>query len=82
MKINRKISQQQSIPLSEAEIQGLLHPAQANLGYFCVWFQSLQLPSTQRRSSCSNAFCSKSRVMFEVYIQLNSIFNLSHFKLE
>jgi hypothetical protein len=44
MKINILISLQQFIPLSEAEIQGLLHPAEANLGY---WFQCLQLPSTQ-----------------------------------
>jgi hypothetical protein len=40
---------QQFLPMSEAEIQGLPHPAQANLGYF-VWFQSLQLPSTQSES--------------------------------
>jgi hypothetical protein len=40
-----KISLQQFVPLSEAEIQGLLHPAQANLE-FLAWFQSLQLPST------------------------------------
>jgi hypothetical protein len=33
------------LPLSEAEIQGLLHPAEANLG-----FQSPQLPSTQSES--------------------------------
>jgi hypothetical protein len=26
-------------------MQGLLHPAEANLGYFLAWFQSLQLPS-------------------------------------
>jgi hypothetical protein len=31
-------------PLSEAEIQGLLHAAETNLGYFLAWFQSLQLP--------------------------------------
>jgi hypothetical protein len=31
MKINNKISLQQFLALSEAEIQGLLHPAQANL---------------------------------------------------
>jgi hypothetical protein len=42
----KKITLQQFIPLSEAEIQGLLLPAQANLGYFLAWFQSLQLPST------------------------------------
>jgi hypothetical protein len=28
--------------VSGAEIQGLLHPAQAALGYFLAWFQSLQ----------------------------------------
>jgi hypothetical protein len=33
--------------MSEAEIQGLLHPAQANLGYFLAWFQPPQLPSKQ-----------------------------------
>jgi hypothetical protein len=41
---------QQLFPLSEAEIQGLLHPAQANPGYFIAWFQSLKLPSTQSAS--------------------------------
>jgi hypothetical protein len=35
----------------EAEIQGLLHPAQVKLGYFLVLFHSLQLPSTQSESS-------------------------------
>jgi hypothetical protein len=45
-----KISQQQFLPLSEAEIQGLLHPAEANLGYFLARFQSLQLPSVQSES--------------------------------
>jgi hypothetical protein len=41
---------QQFLPLSEAEIQGLLHPAQDNLGYVLMWFQSLQLHSTQSES--------------------------------
>jgi hypothetical protein len=50
MKINKKISLQELLPLSEAEIQGLLYPAQANLGHFLAWFQSLQLPSTQSES--------------------------------
>jgi hypothetical protein len=51
MKINnKKISQQQFLALSEAEIQGLLHPAQANLCYFLAWFQSLQLPSAKSQS--------------------------------
>jgi hypothetical protein len=31
---DKKKYQQQFPPLSEAEIQGLLHPAQASLGYF------------------------------------------------
>jgi hypothetical protein len=46
----KKISLQQFFRLSETEIQGLVHPAQANLGYFLAWFQSLQLPSTQSES--------------------------------
>jgi hypothetical protein len=50
LKINKNISLQQFLPLSEAEIQGLLHPAQANPGYFVTWFQSFQLPSTQSES--------------------------------
>jgi hypothetical protein len=33
----QKISVQQFLPLSEAEIQGL-HPVQANLGHFFAWF--------------------------------------------
>jgi hypothetical protein len=56
--INRDIAKENKLknitavilPLSDAEIQGLLHPAQANLGYFLAWFQSLQLPSTQSES--------------------------------
>jgi hypothetical protein len=31
----------------EAKIQGLLHPAEANLGYLLAWFQPFQLPSAQ-----------------------------------
>jgi hypothetical protein len=34
MKINTKISLQQFLPLFEAEVQGLLHSAQANLAIF------------------------------------------------
>lgn len=33
MKINTEISMQQLLRLSEAEIHGLLYPAEANLGY-------------------------------------------------
>jgi hypothetical protein len=40
----KKISLPQFLPVAEAEIQGLLHPAEATLGYFLGWFQSLQLP--------------------------------------
>jgi hypothetical protein len=36
MEINKKISLQQFLPPSEAEVQGLLHPAEANPGYFLV----------------------------------------------
>jgi hypothetical protein len=56
---------QQFLPLSEAEIQGLLNPAQANLGYFLAWFQSLQLPSTQSESPLAP----KSHVSFKVCTQ-------------
>jgi hypothetical protein len=35
MEINKKISLQKFLALSEAEVQGLLHPAEASLGY-CV----------------------------------------------
>jgi hypothetical protein len=44
--INKKLSLQQFLRLSEAKIQVVLHPAEANL----AWFQSLQLPSTQSES--------------------------------
>jgi hypothetical protein len=47
-------------------MQGLLHPAESNLGYFLVWFQSLQLPSTQSGSSLA----SKSQLSFEARTQL------------
>jgi hypothetical protein len=62
MKINKKISLQEFLPRSEAEIQGLLHSAEANLGYFLAWFESLQLPSTQSE----RAFAPKSHASFEV----------------
>jgi hypothetical protein len=45
MKINKKYHCRNFF-LSEAEIQGLLHPAQANLGNFLAVFQCFQLPST------------------------------------
>jgi hypothetical protein len=37
----KKLSLQQFLPLSEAEIYGILRPTQASLGYFLAWFQSL-----------------------------------------
>jgi hypothetical protein len=64
--INKKIFLQQFLRLSEAELQGLLHPAEANLGYFLAWFQSLQLPSTQSESPLAP----KSLVSFKVCTQL------------
>jgi hypothetical protein len=45
MKVNKNITP--GISSSEAEIQGLLHPAD---GYFLEWFKPLQLPSTQSES--------------------------------
>jgi hypothetical protein len=50
MEINKKNIMQQFPSLSEAEIQGIFHPAQASLGYFVAWFQSLQLPSIKSES--------------------------------
>jgi hypothetical protein len=44
MKINNRISLQQFLPLSEAETQGLLHPAEANLGYFLLGFSVSSRP--------------------------------------
>jgi hypothetical protein len=59
------------LPLSEAAIQGLLHPAQANLGYLLVWFQSLHLPSTQSESPLAVIpLASKSHVSFKACTQL------------
>jgi hypothetical protein len=67
MKISKEISLQQFLPLSEAEIQGLLHPAQASLGYFLAWFQSLQLPSTQSENPLPPILLApKSHVSFKV----------------
>lgn len=44
MKVNKKISLQKFLTVSEADIQSLLHPNQASPGYFLVWLQSLRLP--------------------------------------
>jgi hypothetical protein len=59
------------IKRQESEIQGLLHPAQANLGYFLAWFQSLQLPSTQSDSPLGViSLAPKSHVSFRIRAQL------------
>jgi hypothetical protein len=70
IKMNKKLSLQQFLPLSEVEIHGLLHPAQVNLGYFLAWFQSLQLPSTQSESPLAQIpLVPKSHVSLKVCTQ-------------
>jgi hypothetical protein len=58
--------------LSEAEIQGLLHPAEANLGYFLARFLSLQLPSTQTESplahKCQESFKVRTQPWTEIFV--------------
>jgi hypothetical protein len=56
---------------------GFLHPAEANLGYFLVLFQSLQLPSTRSESP----LVPKSRVSFKVRTQLWRDFVISHISI-
>jgi hypothetical protein len=63
---NLKISLQPFLPPSEAEIKVLLHPIEADLGCFLLWFQSLQLPSTQSESPLAP----KSHVSFKSCAQL------------
>jgi hypothetical protein len=58
MKINKKISLQQFLPLSEAEIQGLLHPAEANLGYFLRGFSLSSCPRHSLKVLLPNHSCS------------------------
>jgi hypothetical protein len=77
MKIKKSL--QHFLPLSEAEIQGLFHPAQVNVGHFLAWFQSLQLPSTQSESSLALIpVAPKSHVFFFKYV-LNYEQNFSYF---
>jgi hypothetical protein len=75
--IKKNISLQQFLPLPEGEIQGLLHPAEASVGYFLAWFQSLQLPSTQSESPLAP----KSHASFKVrmYSTVGTIFHFSYF---
>jgi hypothetical protein len=64
------MSLQKCLPVSEAEIQGLLHPGPDNFGYFLAWFQSLQLPSTQSESPLALIpLAPKSHVSFKVRIK-------------
>jgi hypothetical protein len=78
--VNKKISLQQFLSLSESEIQGLLHPAQ--LGYFLAWFQSLQLPSTQSDSPLAPIpLAAKSHVSYKVCTQLSTEFFISHISI-
>jgi hypothetical protein len=63
----QQISLQQFLPQSQGEIQGLLHPIPANLGYFLAWFRSLQLLSTQSESPLAlMPLAPKSHVSFKV----------------
>jgi hypothetical protein len=63
----------------QREIQGILHPAEANLGYFLAWFQSLQLPSTQSESPLALiSFSPKFHVLFKsMYSTVNRIVHFS-----
>jgi hypothetical protein len=75
MKINKKISLYtlylKTIKRHDFEVQGLLHPVQANLGYFLAWFPSLQLPSTQSESPLTLIHLApKSHMSFNVCTQL------------
>jgi hypothetical protein len=83
MKINKqKICHCSNFFLSEAEIQGLLHPAEANLGYFLAWFQSLQLPSAQPGSPRALLpLAPKSHVSFQVCTQLWTEILIFHFSI-
>jgi hypothetical protein len=68
MKVNKKVLLQQFLPLSDAEIQSFLHPAQVNLGYFLARIQSFQLHSESPLGLIPLA--PKSHVSFEVCTQL------------
>lgn len=57
------------IPKSRTELQTLLHPAQASLGYCVASIQSLQLLSTQCPLSLV-PLTPKSQVPFKVCTQL------------
>jgi hypothetical protein len=85
MEISRKIPLKslylKTINRHEAEIKGLIHPAQTNLGHFLAWFQSLQLSSTQSESPLALIRLSpKSHMSLKsVYSTMNIIFHFSYF---
>jgi Xaa-Pro aminopeptidase len=55
----------------EAEIQGLRHAAEADLGYLLARFQPLQPPSTQSETPLALIpLASKSRVSYKVCTEL------------
>jgi hypothetical protein len=67
MKIN-KASLQKSLPQSEAEIQGLLHPAQVDLGHFLRSFGLSNCP--QHSLKVLLLLNPKSHVSFKACTQL------------
>jgi hypothetical protein len=81
MKINIKISMYslylKTIKRQEAEIQGLLHPAQANFGYFLALFHSLQLPSTQTESPLALISLAPKSKVSNMYSTVDGIFHFS-----
>jgi hypothetical protein len=57
--------------MSKTDIRNVLHPAQANLGYFLARFQSRQPSSTQSENpTFLISLAPKSHVSFKVCIQL------------
>jgi hypothetical protein len=60
-------------------MQGLLHPAEGNPGYFLVWCQSLQLPSTQFQSPLAlSPLAPKSHASLQnTYSTVNTVLHFS-----
>jgi hypothetical protein len=69
MKINKKKSLQQFLPLSEAEIQGLLHPAHPVLDIFLRGFSL---------SSCPQHNLKVLLLLNPLYSTVNRIFHFSY----
>jgi hypothetical protein len=70
MKINKKYYCSNFFLCQKMKIQGLLHPAEANLVYFLACFQSLQLLSTETESPLAH----KSHVSLKVRTRLSTTF--------